>query len=183
MGYSYSAMAGHTLDAIEAHFQTLGVTSSNGTPDGGFFETGRENDNGAITGTVWRKLNAQERARWSSLDNLDGRVIKRGSFKIDPNGKVIRFPGLPQATARECEANGLARYRELYDTSYDYKDHAKSLAAMIAASRNESNPPANYWDAIQHIASEHQKAKSIPFLVMPELNAGSMIDFLNALSD
>ncbi len=58
MGYSCAAKARYTLDKLS---ELIAAPMSNGMPDGGLYEHGRENADGAITGTVWRKLNAAER--------------------------------------------------------------------------------------------------------------------------
>ena len=92
----------------------LTTLTCNGTPDGCFFEIGREQDDGSITGTVWRHLNAKEKAHWQSLDRLDERVTRRGSFKIDAKGHVVRFPGISKDIRKLAEEHGAKRYEELY---------------------------------------------------------------------
>jgi hypothetical protein len=118
MGYSCTAKAALVRDAIQVLVDDAFYPSkkgpSNRTIDGGFWETGRERADGAITGTVWRKLNAAEKIKYASLDNLDARVTRRGSFKIDPEGKIVRFPGLPRDLKAAAEARGAKRYDELY---------------------------------------------------------------------
>ena len=103
MGYSCTAKASLTLTAIEAlidlNYKTNGT--SNATPDGGFFEIGRENADGAITGTVWKPYDA-------------GRVTRRGSFRIDAEGRVVRFPGVPSALLREAEREGAIQFATRY---------------------------------------------------------------------
>jgi len=49
-----------------------------------FAETGKENADGAVTGTVWRFVD-------------ENRAVKAGSFRIEPNGVVTRFPGVTKA--------------------------------------------------------------------------------------
>ena len=98
MGYSYAAKAGFTLDALG---ELIGAEMSNGMPDGGFYETGRENVGGAITGTVWK----------SAGGNL---VTKRGYFNIQPDGFVKAFPGLPAAMLRKAEKMSNEKYAERY---------------------------------------------------------------------
>jgi hypothetical protein len=88
MGYSCTKAAAETLDAIFAYLtdkfpDTPGKPSSNGWRINGrkfFFERGRENPDGAITGSVWE-------------DN--GLTCHRiGTAKIAAQGFVIRFPGV-----------------------------------------------------------------------------------------
>ena len=79
MGYSCTAAADNVLRAIE------GMSSSKSNfwkgDDGReyFADRGREQEDGAITGTVIR---------------MDGK--KMGSLRIEPNGFVTRFPHLPK---------------------------------------------------------------------------------------
>ena len=83
MGWSCNADAGRTLDAWRA----LCVESTNGsntweTKRGMYFyEVGRENDDGAITGTVMRMIGS-------------GKCRSAGSFRINPDGTVARGPAL-----------------------------------------------------------------------------------------
>ena len=104
MGWSCNVAAALTLDAIQAAQERAGERTSNGlrSPAGesiGFFESSRtEHADGAITGSVWRYL-------------PDGAHIRRaGSFRIDGAGKVSRFPMVPAALLRQCEAAGAAEY-------------------------------------------------------------------------
>jgi hypothetical protein len=71
-----------------------------GSPDGSnvlilkgeryFYERGRENADGAITGTL--------------LKEIDGNYARpAGSFKIAPDGMIVRFPKLTAAQRKECE--------------------------------------------------------------------------------
>lgn len=113
MGYSCTARAAFVRDAIQKIIdrecpQTDG--SSNRTPDGGFWEIGRENADGAITGTVWKPAG-------------EGYARKRGSFKIDADGAVKRFPGLPAKWLREAEAIGATKYTTTYGGVTDSCEH------------------------------------------------------------
>jgi hypothetical protein len=74
-------------------------------PDGGFWEVGRENADGAITGTVWKP--------WS---HDPSRVVKKGGFRIEPDGTVTRFPGLSVEERREAAAWAKKRYREVFES-------------------------------------------------------------------
>lgn len=93
MGWSCTAAASNVLDAITKEFQVLNGPS-NGLPDGGFWEIGRENPDGSITGTVWKPYG-------------DSHVVRRGSFKIDPYGKIIRFPGLKKKIREKIEKSAV----------------------------------------------------------------------------
>lgn len=105
MGYSYNVKAGLTLDAIrDILTEKHNLETSNGMPDGGFWETGREQSDGSITGTVWKP--------WEKDPKM---VVKRGGFKISPEGKVLRFPGIGKAIKVEAEAISSNKYSEVYD--------------------------------------------------------------------
>src|SRR5271166_6968760 len=53
-----------------------------------FFERGRENQDGAITGSLMRMLPG-------------GYCRKAGTYRIDPDGTVSRFPGMTAAERQE----------------------------------------------------------------------------------
>lgn len=85
MGRSYATAAGQTLDAVEQIMYAQGLTGSNSLANGGFWELGREQGDGAITGTVWRS------------SGTVGYVRRAGSFRIEANGYIRRFPSLTPA--------------------------------------------------------------------------------------
>ena len=104
MGYSCNAISGFALDYIRDEVSLkLPKATSNGMPDGGFYEVGRENADGAITGTVWKPYAADP-----------SRVVKRGGFRIEPDGTVSRFPGLKKAVREAATAYAKARYAKVY---------------------------------------------------------------------
>jgi hypothetical protein len=124
MGYSYAAKAGYVFQAL-GEIARRGTTnqSSNGLPDG-FYETSRvEHDDGSITGTVWKtikKLTDEERKAEAvkrgipDPDWVGDPVVRRGSFKISGDGKVVRFPGISKAAKAEAEKAGAAKYLALH---------------------------------------------------------------------
>lgn len=108
MGYSYNARAGFALDKLGEILRGPDTAdrkaSSNGIArTGGFWEHGREQADGSITGTVWKPW-AQDVTR----------VTRAGSFKIDPEGRVLRFPGTTPAERAAAEAFSEAEYVRLY---------------------------------------------------------------------
>lgn len=104
MGWSCAAKASLVERAITAEIKKAypTVETSNGLPDGGFWEISRkEHADGAITGTVWKAVDADH-------------VIKSGSFKISPEGKIVRFPRLPAAIKAAAEKAGADEYARVY---------------------------------------------------------------------
>jgi hypothetical protein len=104
MGWSCNVAASLTLDEIKKAMDALGETSGNGLRDSagrsvGFWEISRtEHDDGAITGTCWRYLPGGQHIR------------RAGSFRIEGNGKVTRFPMIGPATLRLCEKAGAVEF-------------------------------------------------------------------------
>lgn len=94
MGYSCTVAAADTLSRLAEILAPRLTDSSNsfklanGTE--GFWERGRENRDGAVTGKVWR--------------SVGGTFVKpAGSFRINPDGKVARFPLIPAEILRRAE--------------------------------------------------------------------------------
>jgi len=103
MGWSCTARAGLTLDGISKAFQ--GSSNTWNTEKGTFFfETGRENDDGAITGQVWKTVDVPKK----------GRCKRAGSFRIEPNGKINRFPHLPSWLKVRAQEYSAAEYDRRY---------------------------------------------------------------------
>lgn len=99
MGYSCTVKAMRVLDAI-TRFCVQSTGSSNAwrssdTNEGFFNEVGREQRDGAITGTVFRSISETHARRY-------------GSFRITPDGKIARFPGIPKTTWKSFEAEAQA---------------------------------------------------------------------------
>lgn len=89
MGYSARVEALERYDQlIKAAQEESGVpvfTSNGWVRDGRsyFAEIGREHSDGAVTGTVMRMVNETQ-------------CVPAGGFRIDPDGTVKRFPGIPK---------------------------------------------------------------------------------------
>lgn len=98
MGYSCSIAADKCLKFVLKSI-CLPLSQNTWKHDGEmyFFERGRENRDGAITGTVYRFLE-------------DGvHVRKAGSVRIEKNGAITRFAAIPtrlRLLAREKCSNG-----------------------------------------------------------------------------
>ena len=105
MGYSCTAAAAYALERVAQLLQakadaelsathpsrsldplSKGELPTNIMPDGGFWERGREHDDGAITGCIWRAIPTNPAA-----------VRKGGTFRINPDGTIARWPGLPRS--------------------------------------------------------------------------------------
>tara|TARA_R100001086_G_scaffold184368_2_gene102978 strand:+ start:1946 stop:2323 length:378 start_codon:yes stop_codon:yes gene_type:complete len=114
MGYSYAIVAGDALDALFDILAGPNPASSNCWERKGvsyFFERGRENRDGAITGTVYRNLTAAEAAADPRLDPSKTYCRKAGTFRIDPDGRVTRFPSTTKAERERATEEGRARFR------------------------------------------------------------------------
>lgn len=86
MGYSCARKASIRLEQVIKFLQNLHgnpTNSSNSWGEGYFYEIGRENVDGSITGKVMKPI-----------PNKPGYCISAGGFKIDPNGDIVRFPTL-----------------------------------------------------------------------------------------
>ena len=125
MGYSCTVKAALTLDAIQATIEaTVPGTGSNRLPGGGFWERGREQDDGSITGTIFRCVRRYTDAeRAEAAARMGGNVrpewigdpcARSGSFKIAADGKIVRFPYLTKAQKLSAEASGMAEYVRRY---------------------------------------------------------------------
>ena len=103
MGYSCTAKAHEALRRVMEVLQARGYglrhdgrLLANGwkTSRGEhFYEIGREHLDGAMTGPVFRVLR-------------NGRASRIGSFRIEPDGKIRRFPGLPREVLRALRREG-----------------------------------------------------------------------------
>lgn len=102
MGYSCSAKASYTINAI----QLLSDFDIKNKEYKYFIEIGRENKDGSITGKVYQ----------IDKDFEDGSGFRRrqcflkGSFKVDANGKIIRFPGLSNTLWGIAEIASIEQY-------------------------------------------------------------------------
>ena len=100
MGYSATIKAYNVKEEIEK-------TRFFDTEKGCFFiEIGRENVDGAITGSVYENIR-------STVLSECGKIVgcrRVGGFRIDKNGKIIRLAGLPKKKWRETEVRGIALF-------------------------------------------------------------------------
>lgn len=110
MGYSCSKAASDMLGLIRHSFSD--GRTSNGLRIGAatfFYEIGRENVDGSITGTVFE-------------NTTPGMCRKYGSFKVDAAGFVVRFPGVKrnQRIALRFKFDELNRTNPMLLSSYSH---------------------------------------------------------------
>jgi hypothetical protein len=104
MGYSSSAKASMVLDALMAIVRD---TPSSNIDRDHFYEIGRENSSGAITGKVWKFT--------SGKYGDDKRMaVSAGSFRIEATGKIVRFPATTKAERNAAYVNGMRKYAETF---------------------------------------------------------------------
>lgn len=85
MGYSATSKALDSLRTIQGVMETRFRKSFSNSTLNGFFEIGRENADGSVTGTVFRFTSPAQT-----------HVTRAGGFRIEPDGFVTRFPDLPR---------------------------------------------------------------------------------------
>lgn len=100
MGYSCTAIASLTHDAL---MEIVRDSESSNSYRGYFTEQGRENSGGAITGTVWKFVD-------------ENHVRRAGSYKIDAEGKIIRFLGTTKKEWIEAEKQAKIKFAKMYPT-------------------------------------------------------------------
>lgn len=102
MGYSCRADAAYALERIEAASQAAhgahhsGLIVNNAGKVVGFYERGRENADGAITGSIFRVYGEFPWAH-DEQSRLLAPCKRAGSFRISPDGEVERFPLMAKA--------------------------------------------------------------------------------------
>jgi hypothetical protein len=107
MGYSCTKKAGDTLDRLVQYYLEKGEKMQNvftvkqascmaQKEKQYMWEIGRENKSGAITGKVCEFTGPSEQKLTESGQPYDSRpAVNVGSFRIAPDGKITKFPGLP----------------------------------------------------------------------------------------
>lgn len=119
MGYSCTTDAGLAVDAMLEVLQLAGPDhrqTSNGwqhrhSCETYFFERGREQENGAVTGAVWKNcmLNGKEFAR------------RAGSVRIEPNGRIKRWPTSTANQRRKATGIAHTRFAETHGANRLYE--------------------------------------------------------------
>lgn len=103
MGYSSTVRASFTYDAIQA----LSPFNIESDLYQFFCEIGKENKDGSMTGTVYELIGESFK---DSQGYSRRKCIRKGNFKIDSNGSVIRFPGLAKRLFSIVEFASNKRY-------------------------------------------------------------------------
>lgn len=128
MGYSCTARASLVLAAIQSVMDKAmpNDKTSNKLPNG-FWERGREQADGAITGTVFktvRVLTEAERIEAAAKmggacqpDWIGNPCVRAGSFKISADGKIVRFPQLTKKQRQIAEAASDVAFEERYGSN------------------------------------------------------------------
>lgn len=105
MGYSCSSKSNYVLDALIVQLQVAyeGGSTNSWIHKGRayFHETGKENRDGAITGSVWKI-------------NIDNTCTNKGSYRIEPNGLISRFPTSNKTERNSAMTTGLVKFHEIY---------------------------------------------------------------------
>lgn len=167
MGYSCTALAALTMDAIGEMLDEKSARSgSNVLPGGGFYERGREQPDGAITGTVYKPYAPDPT-----------KVVRGGSFKIAANGKAERFAGLSKAFLADATARGADKYLARYQPFEGLGSYRDALATAI----DYGLPNEQAWAMLQTFAGEYQRQNRISFLVMPNLDPAAMVAWLGEI--
>ncbi len=182
MGWSCTAKAGLTLDGISKTFQ--GSSNTWNTEKGTFFfETGRENADGAITGQVWKMVDVPKK----------GRCNRSGSFRIETDGTIARFPHLPAWIKKSAVEYGAAEYSRLYvldrnlqpelgekyeaETKKELRTHATIMAQQTVASHY------NLGSRSSIMSSGVEKTLMSGYAILHgcELSKGGRIELMQAL--
>jgi len=112
MGYSCNTVSMMVYDEMIVQLQGASSkehTSQNTWDHNGldhFAEIGREQRDGAVTGSVWAMLPDGARCR------------KVGSFRINPGGKVARWPSSTKAQRWTAQQAGQGKYQETYQIPF-----------------------------------------------------------------
>ncbi len=121
MGYSYTAIAGFAETALMKQLQDRGTDqkeTSNGWEHKGvsyFFEHGREQDDGSITGTVWKNLPVNQPCTSCDKPGCPGaHCRKAGTVQIESDGTVTRFPTTTKAMKLTATFNADREYARIY---------------------------------------------------------------------
>lgn len=134
VGYSCTAAANRTLDAIsEACYQqtkAANVYRHNGKDY--FWEVGRENADGAITGTIYQYSGPRTNPKTT--------VTKAGSFRINPNGTIARGVGLKGLYESRTQ-NPKAPVKTATLLPYTYTKYGRGMGIVYVDKENPSPDP------------------------------------------
>ena len=109
MSYSCSTKANMVLEELMIQLQVESDKTSNGFSvnwKSCFYEIGKENSDGAITGVV-------------NKETTPGFCRVAGSFRIENTGKITRFPGSTKQQRTTAETAGLIKYHETFEPGWN----------------------------------------------------------------
>jgi len=114
MGYSCNAISDMVFEQITKILQEDGPETKFGNEyyyagKWHFWSIGREREDGAVVGSVFEHVGK----------DLCRRV---GSFHVDGNGRIIRFPGSTKKQRIKAEREGIKKYLEEYVRFSDSKE-------------------------------------------------------------
>ena len=108
MGYSCTAKAGYAKDALIIQLQVgFDKQTSNGWKNGlleYFYEIGREQPDGAITGSIYRH------------GGEGSSCVRAGTFRIEPDGKIHHWPTATKAMKQTAQNVGLIEYNKYHNS-------------------------------------------------------------------
>lgn len=160
MGYSCSAKASYVLTALEEIIASQYPDQPTNFLPGeggsvGFWEIGRENRDNSITGKVY----------FSRVEN--GLFYIIGRFKIDRDGKIVRFPRLARNLKIQAQELGIKRYNRIYDINF-YKVEFESLKRKLFGS--------NLFVVIDETSEDAKRYKQLLGLFHPEYRSSDWFD-------
>ena len=111
MGYSCAAIARiveeKLINQLKAHSGSE-IKSSNTWKHKEYYyfaETGREQSDGAITGSVHKMCD---------FNSTEGNCIKVGTYRIEPNGRVSRFPTASKIDKKSAWSCGISEFNKTF---------------------------------------------------------------------
>lgn len=122
MSYSSTAIANLSLEQIQRQLtddfdpNRLPVNYWQHKGRQYFAENGQENEDGRITGTIWR-----------DHSTLKGHCERAGGYHIAADGRILLFPTTIRTQRTAAEAIALAEFLRIYGQSQAIHDCAETL--------------------------------------------------------
>ena len=125
------------------------------------------------------KMRALNEARElaASLKSTPNKLSQQG-LKINADGTVTRFPGLPGAMLRAAESAGAAEYQRRHaPPPNDWRARGVRLAAFLRG--DGATLAADCWNDFQAVFSGWQRDARVMFACMPACTAAAMTAWLD----